>query len=157
MVWQGYTEPEEKKEAGNWNFECPVCILVNMCLEPSLTCSLELSTIQNVIWRAQIYRFQLSWRQPPHICIFISSHIKKGHYPYFSTGKWLKRRKSNHFNIVHGFIFLVSGYVITGFLVVSETKILKIKMKHGSNSDKNLVGFWSTWGGSYCWNAVQFL
>lgn len=54
-------------------------------------------------------------------------------------------------------VFLVSGYVIAGFLVVSETKILKITMKHGLNSDKNLVGFWSAWGGGYCWNAVQSL
>lgn len=38
-------------------------------------------------------------------------------------------------------VLLVSGYIIAGFLVVPETKILKIKMKHGLNSDKNLVGF----------------
>lgn len=69
--------------------------------------------------------------------------------PFAVENEWLKRRKSNHFNIVPGFIFLVSGYVTTGFLVVSETKILKIKMKNGSNSDKNLVGFWSTWGGGF--------
>lgn len=108
VVWQGYTEPEENEEGGNWNFECPVCVLVNMCLEPNLTRSLELSTIQNVIWRAQIYTFQLSWRQPLHIRVFISSHSMKGPFLTFPVeNEWLKTRKSNRFSIVLGFLSLL--------------------------------------------------
>ena len=101
VVWQGYIEPEENKEGGNWNFECPVCVLVNMYLEPNLT----RSQIWHVVWN--LVFIDSSCLEGSHSTSAYSSPLTawKGTILTFPVeNEWLKRRKSNHFSIVRGFI-----------------------------------------------------